>query len=88
MEELNFWPIFEQVTPSRSTGEGGKAAPRALKGPKYAGSDRINIPPFCFVLLSIFALLILFYSMMTDETRFDPKDELKASKRVKRRAAN
>ena len=73
--------------PPRSTGEGEKAAPPGLKRPKYAGSDRINIPPFCFVLLSIFALLILLCSMMTDETRFDPKVGLKASKRVKKESS-
>ena len=80
--------MFEQVTPSRKYRRRRKAASPGPKRPKYAGSDRINIPPFCFVLLSIFALLILFYStMMTDETRFDPKVGLKASKRVKKESS-
>ena len=40
LRELNSKPIFEQVTPSRSSGKSSVAdllPHRALKGPKYAG---------------------------------------------------
>ena len=48
LRELNCEPIFEQVTPSRSSGKKEKAWGQicppfpGLKGPKYTGSNRVK----------------------------------------------
>ena len=45
-QELNREPIFEQVTPSGSSGKrkklGEDLPPGGLKSPKYAGSNRVD----------------------------------------------